>query len=153
MISKNSMFKIAKNIQDSYNSNHISVCKEEKQSMNLLEKLNTLLTSDQEATNYHQMLRALTDEIKDKTEKIYAMKYKNQGMIAEWEAFVENYIAIMNEWGNSDLIWIKKKKLYEEMEPLMAEIDDWIDEVNEAVLNDEEQLKYIEKWDIGIFFE
>lgn len=46
------------------------------------------------------------------------------------------------------------KKVYEEMDELIADLEDWIETINEDLEEvAENQFTYIEAWDIGVFFE
>lgn len=46
------------------------------------------------------------------------------------------------------------KKVYEEMDELIADLEDWIETINEELEEvTDSQFAYIEAWDIGVFFE
>lgn len=108
--------------------------------------------------DYLQMMVALIDEMQQKTEKLQDLTKQAtlplgiKRLMNEWQAFIDEFVEILTSWQTIDFMLIKKRRDYEALEALMAEVDDWIDEVNEALENCGESLSYMEEWDIGIFF-
>lgn len=108
--------------------------------------------------DYHQMMVALIDEMQQKTEKLQDLTKQAtlplgiKRLMNEWQAFIDEFVEILTSWQTLDFMLIKKRRDYEALEALMAEVDDWIDEVNEALENCGGSLSYMEEWDIGIFF-
>ena len=120
--------------------------------------LQELRSSFSGVDDYHQMMVALIDEMQQKTDKLQdltkqaTLPLEIKRLMNEWKAFVGEFIKLLTSWQTLDFVTIKKKRYYEALEALMAEVDDWIDEANEALENCGESLSYIEEWNIGIFY-
>ena len=105
-----------------------------------------------------EMLCALTEELIEKSQILFDAKQEKSipisfmNSLKEWQEYMDAYCEVIRGWMNLDFITIKKCKYFEEMEDLMADLDDFIDTFNELYEVNNLQLGYMENWDIGIFF-
>lgn len=67
------------------------------------------------------------------------------------EDIVEETLEILEEIMEVPFKVLIGKKLYEAIEDQMADLDDWIETINEALEGSPKILSYIEAWDIGAF--
>lgn len=66
---------------------------------------------------------------------------------------IEETLEILEELINMPFKVLIGKKIYEVIEDQMAELDDWIETINEELENTSRCFPYIEAWDIGVFLE
>ena len=130
----------------------------EENKMAMQSSLEALRLSFLGEDDYHQMMVALIDEMQQKTEKLQdltkraALPIGIKRLMNEWQAFVEEFIELLTSLQSLDYMVIKKKRAYEGLEELMADVDDWIDEADETLESCGESISYMEAWDIGVFF-
>lgn len=127
----------------------------------LLQKKEKLIekSKDQpEEASYYAMLEATLEELSALCSKIETLKqtpftkspfkaYEN-----EWEeimAAIEEAFDLLIE---TPYKVVKAKKLYEEVDMIFADLEDWMESLGEEALMQIEPLGYIENWDIGLFF-
>ena len=72
---------------------------------------------------------------------------------SECEEIIEETLAILEEMSEMPFKSVIGKKFYEVFEGQMADLDDWIETINEALEYTSISFPYIEAWDIGIFLE
>lgn len=73
--------------------------------------------------------------------------------LPEGEAIVEETLAILEESIELPFKLLISKKVYEAIEDQMADLDDWIETLNESLEPFSYSFPYIESWDMGVFLE
>lgn len=71
----------------------------------------------------------------------------------EGESIVEETLAILEGITELPFKQLISKKVYETIEEQMADLDDWIETLNESLEHSSYSFPYIESWDIGVFLE
>ncbi len=120
-------------------------------------KFQLQLTTTNDSQAYYEMLIHFTDEMIGLTQQIEQLK-KDFSVRRQLKEYEHQWFDIMDELQESlqileleNLNSAKGKKLYETVDEIVADLEDWIESVNEY-LEDKEPLSYIEAWDIGVFF-
>lgn len=107
---------------------------------------------------YSETMCQVVEELMDKTGLVLQLNEKNLSKtvkVQEWQEFIKDFLEWLNRWGEMPFELIKGKKYYEELDLLMADLEDWIDDTNESLEKlDQNEIffSYMEAWDMGIFF-
>ena len=116
------------------------------------------IEKDGEKSVYH-MLGALIDECHQllrKVEETAQLSTYQEILLCELpegEAIIEETLQILEESIDLPFKLLTSKKVYEMIEDQMADLDDWIETLNENLDETTYSFSYIESWDIGIFLE
>lgn len=123
-----------------------------------MEKHNEVLRK-QEDHSFYQMLLALSENLIEVTKaigdivgtdiKVASLQYEAEEVEEVLGEIEETYAAILNQPYES----LVMKKVYEALEPLVAAVDDLIEDLNEYGETKGKTVPYIEAWDIGFFYE
>ncbi len=100
------------------------------------------------AKEMKQLLMDIEDVASDPSYKGVILKSQSQ-----CEDIIEETVDILEEMIEMPFKALIGKKLYEVIEDQMADLDDWIETINEALEHTSKSFPYIEVWDIGIFLE
>lgn len=73
--------------------------------------------------------------------------------LTEGEALMEELLEILEECIELPFKVMMRQKVYETIEDQMADLDDWIETLNESLDQPSCYFPYIESWDIGVFLE
>ena len=121
------------------------------------ERLKVKETTKQEEKDYYAMLIELIDELVQLINDVEQM-YKMDQMKVELNRYKGQWIEVIDEvceylevLEEQTFALVKGKKLYESFDEVMADLEDWIENINE-VIDNEHPISYIESWDIGVFF-
>ncbi|MBE6022292.1 MAG: hypothetical protein E7231_03535 [Cellulosilyticum sp.] len=103
---------------------------------------------------YYEMLSQVAAELIALEQKVEAIKDQNisKAYKHQWMEIIGELCEILEVLEEQDLKMVKGKKTYEAIDEVIADLEDWIESINEEI-GDEEQLPYFESWDIGVFFE
>lgn len=107
---------------------------------------------------YSETMCQVVEELMDKTGLVLQLNERNLSKtvkVQEWQEFIKDFLEWLNRWGEMPFELIKGKKYYEELDLLMADLEDWIDDTNESLEKlDQNEIffSYMEAWDMGIFF-
>ena len=71
----------------------------------------------------------------------------------QYEDIIEETLEILEELIEMPFKILIGKKLYVAIEDQMADLDDWIETINEEIEDASKVFPYIEAWDIGVFLE
>lgn len=69
------------------------------------------------------------------------------------EEIIEKTLEILEELIDVPFKVLIGKRLYEVIEDQMADLDDWIETINEALVHTSKSFPYIEVWNIGVFLD
>ena len=95
-----------------------------------------------------QLLIDIEEVADDPSCKGVVLKYQTR-----CEEIIEETLETLEELIEMPFKVLIGKKLYEVIEDQMADLDDWIETINEALENTSKCFPYIEVWDIGVFLE
>lgn len=73
--------------------------------------------------------------------------------LPEGEAIMEETLEILEECIGLPFKVLISQKMYETIEDQMADLDDWVETLNESLEESSCYFPYIESWDIGVFLE
>lgn len=109
--------------------------------------------------SFYKMLLALSENLIEVTKaigdivgtdiKVASLQYEAEEVETVLGEIEETYAAILNQPYES----LVMKKVYEALEPLVAAVDDLIEDLNEYGETKGKTVPYIEAWDIGFFYE
>lgn len=100
------------------------------------------------AKEIQQLLVYMEEISKEPSCKGIVFNYQQQ-----CQEIIEETLEILEEIINIPFKVLIGKKIYEMIEDQMAELDDWIETINEELDNTSRHFPYIEAWDIGVFLE
>lgn len=130
-------------------------------SVQLLQKKEKLIQNSKdkpEETPYYKMLEATIEELISLGAHVEKLK-ENLFTKSSFKAYQSEWEEMMEEIGEAlDLLIempykvVKAKKIYEDVDAVFADLEDWIESLNEEAFMEMEPLSYIENWDIGLFF-
>lgn len=69
------------------------------------------------------------------------------------EAILEEITDLLEQFVEMPYHLLISKKTYENFDEIMAELDDWVESINELIETHSEPFSYMEAWDLGVFFE
>lgn len=116
------------------------------------------IVNEQEKTVYN-MLSELAKEIQkllvymEEISKAPSCKGIVFNYQPQCQGIIEETLEILEEFTNMPFKELIGKKLYEVIEDQMADLDDWIETINEELEHTSKCFHYIEAWDIGVFLE
>ena len=96
----------------------------------------------------NQLLMDIEEVVGNPSCKGIVLNHQNQ-----CEEIIEDTLDILEEIIEMPFKAVIGKKLYEVIEDQMADLDDWIETINELLEHTSINFHYIEEWDIGIFLE
>ena len=99
---------------------------------------------------FYSMLLALSENLIMVTKVIGEMVGTEIKVSSLEKEAIEETFAIILEKAFEDLIM---KQVYEDLDPLLATLDDLIEDLNEYGETKGRAIPYIEAWDIGFFYE
>ena len=111
-----------------------------------------------EETGYYEMLGAVTDELLAlclQVEKIKEMpltQSRFKGYEEAWHEIISAISEALQSLEELSYKEVKGKKIFEEVDEVFADLEDWIEDLNEENFMQEHPLSYLEAWDIGFFF-
>lgn len=111
-----------------------------------------------EEAGYYEMLEAVTDELLAlglQVEKIKEMPLTQshfRGYEEAWNDIVAAISEALQSLEELSYKEVKGKKIFEEVDEVFADLEDWIEDLNEETFMQEHPLSYLEAWDIGFFF-
>ena len=106
--------------------------------------------------SYYEMLSRVVNELIHLIERIEQLSTVSHLKAAfkpyegQWFFIMDEICEALEVLATEAFGAIKGKKIYEEVDEVMADLDDWIEAVNEMEMDD--TLPYLEAWDIGVFF-
>lgn len=121
------------------------------------EKLEAKLEIQSENQGYYTMLIDLASALAkfatevERLKKSSSAKYILTANEHQWLDIMEELCESLQMLEEESLKVVKQKKLYEAVDEVIADLEDWIEMVNESI-GAETPLAYIEAWDIGMFF-
>lgn len=71
---------------------------------------------------------------------------------AEWEEIMVAIEEAFDLLVETPYKVVKGKRIYEDVDTIFADLEDWMESLNEEAFMEMEPLGYIENWDIGLFF-
>ena len=130
-------------------------------STQLLQKKEQLIEKSKDKPHealYYKMLEATIEELISLGAHVEKLK-ENLFTKSSFKAYQSEWEEMMEEIGEAlDLLIempykvVKAKKIYEDVDAVFADLEDWIESLNEEAFMESEPLSYIENWDIGLFF-
>lgn len=124
----------------------------------LIQKMVTLQEASEQAI--YKMYDAFIKECQSQLIQLEEMKKETltKGIISNYEEefyeLIEEVVTQLNALLEVPCaVMIRKKSYCEAMDDLIADLDDWIENVNEALDGKGTGFNYMEAWDIGVFFE
>lgn len=130
-------------------------------STQLLQKKEQLIEKSKDKPHealYYKMLEATIEELISLGAHVEKLK-ENLFTKSSFKAYQSEWEEMMEEIGEAlDLLIempykvVKAKKIYEDVDAVFADLEDWIESLNEEAFMEMEPLSYIENWDIGLFF-
>ena len=127
--------------------------------LNKVEQFNSRAGEGLEGQDYYEMLSSLTQELVDLERNMESLKQnpriKNKLMPYEgqWLDLLEELCESLEVLEEQSYAVVKGKKIYESVDEIIADLEDWIECVNEVLEDEEINMSYLEAWDIGVFFE
>ena len=128
-------------------------------SVQLLQKKEKLIQNSKdkpEETPYYKMLEATIEELISLGAHVEKLK-ENLFTKSSFKAYQSEWEEMMEEIGEAlDLLIempykvVKAKKIYEDVDAVFADLEDWIESLNEEAFMEMEPLSYIENWDIRL---
>ena len=100
------------------------------------------------AKEIQQLLVYMEEISKEPSCKGIVFRYQPQ-----CQDIIEETLEILEELTNMPFKVLIGKKFYEVIEDQMADLDDWIETINEELEDTAKCFPYIEVWDIGVFLE
>lgn len=100
------------------------------------------------AKEIQQLLVYMEEILKEPSCKGIVFRYQPQ-----CQDIIEETLEILEELTNMPFKVLIGKKFYEVIEDQMADLDDWIETINEELEDTAKCFPYIEVWDIGVFLE
>ena len=125
--------------------------------IHIQEQFKVKKTTKQEEKDYDEMLIQLIDELLhlvndvEEMNKIVQMKRQLSLYEDQWIGAMDEICESLEMLEQQSFGIVKGKKLYETFDEVMADLEDWIENINE-VIEDKQPIPYIESWDIGLFF-
>lgn len=130
-------------------------------STQLLQKKEQLIEKSKDKPHealYYKMLEATIEELISLGAHVEKLK-ENLFTKSSFKAYQSEWEEMMEEIGEAlDLLIempykvVEAKKIYEDVDAVFADLEDWIESLNEEAFMEMEPLSYIENWDIGLFF-
>lgn len=114
--------------------------------------------NNSEEAAYYTMLIELCKELKHLLQLIDEYKLhlglRKQIIASEPEGkeIITAICEVLENESYQSFALVKNKKMYEVLDECMADLDDWIESLNEDIEAQGVTLPYIEAWDIGLFF-
>ena len=111
-----------------------------------------------EEAPYYKMLEATIEELillGTHIEKLKQNPFTKSSFNAyqgEWEEMMEAIGEAFDLLIEMPYKVVKAKKIYEDVDAVFADLEDWIESLNEESFMEIQPLGYIEAWDIGLFF-
>lgn len=111
-----------------------------------------------EEASYYKMLEATIDELMalgahvEKLKETPFTKSSFKAYQGEWEEIMEEIGETLDLLIEMPYKVVKAKKIYEDVDAVFADLEDWMESLNEEPFMEMEPLGYIENWDIGLFF-
>lgn len=68
------------------------------------------------------------------------------------ESAISSFCELLFQPEYQDFMLVKRKKLYEDLDDQMAELEDCIEDLNELLVEHGMKVHPLESWDIGLFF-
>lgn len=127
----------------------------------LLQKKEQLIEKSKdkpEEAPYYKMLEATIEELIvlgahiEKLRETPFTKSSFKAYQSEWEEMMEEIGEAIDLLIEMPYKVVKGKKIYEDVDAVFADLEDWIESLNEESFMESEPLGYIENWDIGLFF-
>lgn len=128
----------------------------------LLEKvaqLESKATTQVQDGAYYEMLIQLAKELMDLVDQVETLKQetaiKNQliALEGQWLETMDELCESFDILADESFGAVKGKKIYETVDEIIADLEDWIENVNEVLEDKGVNIAYLEAWDIGVFFE
>ncbi|MBP3886381.1 MAG: hypothetical protein J6F30_01815 [Cellulosilyticum sp.] len=107
---------------------------------------------------YYEMLACFAKELAQLVSQVQALKEKPiiKNKLIPYDG---QYLAIMDELCETleileeeSFTLVRGKKIYEVVDEMVADLEDWIENVNEILEDEGVNMSYLEAWDIGVFF-
>ena len=108
------------------------------------------LSKQKEHHDYYEMLVTFTSALIQLSQQVQGLKNQLKAYECQWLNIMDELCESLQMFQEESFIVVKGKKIYETVDEVVADLEDWIETVNEHV---EEALPYIEAWDIGVFFK